>query len=107
MSDSIQSTPEQRSISLRVYGVSHTPQVETRLLLSDLLRHTLHLTGTHVGCEHGVCGACTVLFNNTPIRSCLMFAVQAHDRDILTVEGLARPDGTLHPLQQAFQNYHG
>lgn len=107
MSDTIQSPSEQRHISLRVNGISHTAQVETRLLLSDFLRHTLHLTGTHVGCEHGVCGACTVLFNDTPIRSCLMFAVQAHNADILTVEGLAHPDGTLHPLQQAFRGYHG
>lgn len=107
MSESIQSSTEQRRISLRVNGIAHSSQVETRLLLSDFLRHTLHLTGTHVGCEHGVCGACTILFNGTPIRSCLMFAVQAHDADILTVEGLAHPDGTLHPLQQAFRDYHG
>lgn len=106
MSD-IQQSSEQRHISLRVNGVSHTASVETRLLLSDFLRHTLHLTGTHVGCEHGVCGACTVLFNGTPIRSCLMFAVQAHNADLLTVEGLAQPDGTLNPLQQAFRDHHG
>ena len=107
MSDTIHSLSEQRHISLQVNGASHTALVETRLLLSDFLRHTLRLTGTHVGCEHGVCGACTVLFDGTPIRSCLMFAVQAHNADILTVEGLARPDGTLHPLQQAFREYHG
>ncbi len=106
MSDN-QLSSEQRHISLRVNGVSHSAQVQTRLLLSDFLRHTLRLTGTHVGCEHGVCGACTVLFNGAPIRSCLMFAVQAHNADILTVEGLALSDGTLHPLQQAFRDYHG
>jgi carbon-monoxide dehydrogenase small subunit len=98
---------EKRLIQVRVNGVQHRQQVETRWLLSDFLRHTLHLTGTHVGCEHGVCGACTVIFDGAPIRSCLMFAVQADGAEILTVEGLASPDGTLHPLQQALKDHHG
>jgi carbon-monoxide dehydrogenase small subunit len=98
---------EKRVIQIHVNGILHTAEIETRLLLSDFIRHTLHLTGTHVGCEHGVCGACTVIFNGLPIRSCLMFAVQANGAELLTVEGLATPDGTLHPLQQAFHHYHG
>ncbi len=98
---------EKRLIQLRVNGVAYQQQAETRWLLSDFLRHTLHLTGTHVGCEHGVCGACTIIFNGTPIRSCLMLAVQADGAEILTVEGLAQSDGTLHPLQQALKDNHG
>lgn len=98
---------EKRLIHVRVNGVLHAAQVEARWLLSDFLRHVLHLTGTHVGCEHGVCGACTIIFNGMPVRSCLMFAVQADGGEILTIEGLAHPDGTLHPLQQAFQDNHG
>jgi carbon-monoxide dehydrogenase small subunit len=98
---------EKRLIQVSVNGVQHRQEVATRWLLCDFLRHTLHLTGTHVGCEHGVCGACTVIFNGTPIRSCLMFAVQANGAEIFTVEGLASPDGTLHPLQQAFKENHG
>jgi aerobic carbon-monoxide dehydrogenase small subunit len=107
MSESSLPQQEKRLIHVCVNGVDHQAQAETRLLLSDFLRHTLHLTGTHVGCEHGVCGACTVILNGAPIRSCLMFAVQAHGGEILTVEGLAHSDGTLHPLQQAFHDYHG
>ncbi len=107
MSESSLSQAERRLVRIRVNGALHEAQVETRWLLSDFLRHVLHLTGTHVGCEHGVCGACTVIFNDVPIRSCLMFAVQADGGEILTVEGLAHPDGTLHPLQQAFHDYHG
>src|SRR2546421_6372727 len=98
---------EKRLIQLCVNGVQYKQEVETRWLLSDFLRHKVHLTGTHVGCEHGVCGACTVILNGAPIRSCLMFAVQANGGEILTVEGLARPDGPLHPLQQAFHDSHG
>jgi len=107
MSESGLPQQERRLVRLHVNGVLQEAQVETRCLLSDFLRHTLHLTGTHVGCEHGVCGACTVIFNGAPVRSCLMFAVQANGGEILTVEGLAGADGTLHPLQQAFHNYHG
>jgi len=81
--------------------------VEPRLLLSDFLRHDLGLYGTHVGCEHGVCGACTVLLDGEPVRSCLLFAVQADGREITTVEGLAPSADTLHPLQSAFREAHG
>jgi carbon-monoxide dehydrogenase small subunit len=90
-----------------VNGVSHHREVEPRLLLSDFLRGELGLTGTHVGCEHGVCGACTVLLDGEPVRSCLMFAVQAGDHDITTVEGLAPSEDALHPLQEAFRDAHG
>ncbi len=107
MSESSTPPQEKRLIHVRVNGIPHTAQVETRWLLSDFLRHKLRLTGTHVGCEHGVCGACTIIFNGAPIRSCLMLAVQADAGEILTIEGLAGPDGTLHPLQQAFHDYHG
>jgi aerobic carbon-monoxide dehydrogenase small subunit len=92
-------------IELRVNGVTRSARVEPRLLLSDLLRHELELTGTHVGCEHGVCGACTVLLDGEAVRSCLLFAVQAHGREVTTVEGLARGD-RLHPLQEAFRETH-
>ena len=78
-----------------------------RRLLSDALRHDLGLTGTHVGCEHGVCGACTILVDGSPMRSCLMFAVSAVDAEITTVEGLTNPDGSLGPVQQAFKECHG
>ncbi len=82
-------------------------QVEARMLLSDFLRHELGLTGTHVGCEHGVCGACTILFDGESARSCLMFAVQADGHQITTVEGLAHSEENLHPIQQAFWEAHG
>jgi carbon-monoxide dehydrogenase small subunit len=95
-----------RAISLTVNGRQYTAEVEPRLLLADLLRDELGLTGTHLGCEHGVCGACTVLLNGRPIRSCLMFAVQANDARLETVEGLAQGD-KLHPIQQAFWEEHG
>lgn len=93
-------------ISVIVNGVRHDVEVEARWLLSDVLRHKLALTGTHVGCEHGVCGCCTVLVDDRPARSCLMFAVQADGADIRTVEGLEDADGTLHPLQEAFRKHH-
>jgi carbon-monoxide dehydrogenase small subunit len=93
--------------SVIVNGERFEREVEPRLLLSDFLRHELGLTGTHVGCEHGVCGACTVLFDGQPLRSCLMLAVQADGHDILTVEGLAKSQADLHPLQQAFWEAHG
>ena len=95
------------AISLTVNGVQRDVEVETRRLLSDALRHDLGLTGTHVGCEHGVCGCCTVLVDERPVRSCLMFAVQAAGHDVRTVESLAAEDGTLSPLQQAFKEHHG
>jgi carbon-monoxide dehydrogenase small subunit len=97
---------EQRSITVRVNGTLYERMVEPRLLLSDFLRHELGLTGTHVGCEHGVCGACTVLFDGLPARSCLMFAVQADGHEVMTVEGMGEPED-LHPIQEAFKEAHG
>lgn len=94
-------------IQVTVNGKSYERSVEARLLLSDFLRHELGLTGTHVGCEHGVCGACTVLLDGDAVRSCLMFAVQAHGQELTTVEGLAAADGELHPIQAAFREAHG
>nr|XP_061811792.1 caffeine dehydrogenase subunit gamma-like [Nerophis lumbriciformis] len=94
-------------ISLQVNGRAYRRTVEPRLLLSDFLRQDLALTGTHVGCEHGVCGACTVLMDGQAVRACLLFAVQADGAVLRTVEGLAEADGTLHPLQAAFQEAHG
>ena len=96
-----------RSIALVVNGVRHEVEVETRLTLADCLRHRLGLTGTHLGCEHGVCGACTVLVDGQAVRSCLMLAVQAERAEVTTVEGIAGADGTLHPLQEAFRDRHG
>ena len=94
-------------VSLSVNGARYERAVEPRLLLSDFLRHDLGLTGTHVGCEHGVCGACTVLLDGQPVRSCLLFAVQADGRDITTVEGLTGAPGQLNALQAAFHESHG
>lgn len=95
------------SVRLSINGVAHHIDVPARRLLSDALRHDVGLTGTHVGCEHGVCGACTILVDGEPMRSCLMFAVSAADYEITTVEGLTRPDGSLGPVQQAFKECHG
>jgi aerobic carbon-monoxide dehydrogenase small subunit len=97
---------DQFNVSVTVNGQVYERAVEPRLLLSDFLRHELGLTGTHVGCEHGVCGACTVLFDGQPVRSCLTFAVQAHGHQITTVEGLGTPED-LHPIQEAFREAHG
>lgn len=94
-------------VNVTVNGVSHQRDVEARMLLSDFLRHELGLTGTHVGCEHGVCGACTILLDGESVRSCLMFAVQADGHNITTVEGLAKDKDNLHPLQQGFWEAHG
>ena len=94
------------SIALQVNGKEVRAEVEPRLLLTDFLRHDVGLIGTNVGCEHGVCGACTVLLDGEPIRACLMFAVQAAGHEIETVESLAAADGTLHPLQEAFKECH-
>jgi aerobic-type carbon monoxide dehydrogenase small subunit (CoxS/CutS family) len=95
-----------RQISLRVNGREHELAVESRRTLADMLRHDLGYTGTHLGCEHGICGACTVLVDGSPVRSCLMFGVQADGAEVSTVEGLA--DGErLSDLQQAFSDHHG
>ena len=94
------------SVHMTVNQVEYQRDVEPRMLLSDFLRHELGLTGTHVGCEHGVCGACTVLLEGEAVRSCLLFAVQANGLSITTVEGLAT-DGKLHPIQQSFWEAHG
>lgn len=92
---------------IRVNGEPRPAPEEGRRLLSDWLRHDAGLTGTHVGCEHGVCGCCTVLFDGRPARSCLMLAVQAEGHDVTTIEGLAQPGGPLHPVQEAFRECHG
>lgn len=96
---------ERRRITVKVNGVEYEREVDPKRLLVDFLRDDLELIGTHVGCEHGFCGACTVLLNGRSIRSCLMFAVQADGAEIMTVEGLAE-DGKLHPLQEAFREHH-
>ena len=95
-----------RSVEITVNGQTYNKQVEPRRLLSDFLREDLDLRGTHVGCEHGICGACTVLMNGNTVRSCLMFAVQANGAQRSTREGLAK-NGELHPLQQGFWENHG
>jgi carbon-monoxide dehydrogenase small subunit len=94
------------TITVTVNGTQYERAVEPRLLLSDFLRHDLGLTGTHVGCEHGVCGACTILLDDEPVRSCLVFAVQANNHRVTTVEALGTPDA-LHPIQEAFRERHG
>jgi len=94
-------------IAVSINGVEYGGEVEPRTLLSDFIRHHAGLTGTHVGCEHGVCGACTVQFDGEPVRSCLMLAVQANGSSIVTVEGLSGPDGALTTLQRAFIEHHG
>src|SRR5712691_49177 len=97
---------ELMDVRLNVNGRAYEGRCEARKLLVDFLREDLGLTGTHAGCEHGICGACTILFDGEAARSCIMFAVQADGADIVTVEGLAK-DGMLHPLQQAFHQQHG
>ncbi len=95
------------TVRVTINGRAHESEVEARLLLSDFLRHELDLTGTHVGCEHGVCGACTILLDGEPVRSCLVLAVQVDGHELTTVEGLAADSGELHPLQEAFRDNHG
>lgn len=95
-----------RRITLTVNGESHEGEVETRMHLADFLRQSAGLTGTHLGCEHGVCGACTVIVDGEAVRACLMLAVQANETTVTTIEGLAK-DGDLHPVQRAFQEQHG
>ena len=98
---------EKRSIAVTVNGKRYEETVPVRLTLADFLRHQIGLTGTHLGCEHGVCGACTILLDGRSARSCLMLAVQVDGHEILTVEGIAPDANTLHPLQQAFHENHG
>jgi aerobic-type carbon monoxide dehydrogenase small subunit (CoxS/CutS family) len=100
---------EKRRVAVEINGREYSAEVEPRLLLSDFIRHEAGLTGTHVGCEHGVCGACTVQLDGRPVRSCLMLAVQADGHSLRTVEGMTDglPEGELHPLQQAFHECHG
>ena len=95
------------ALTMTVNGSVHELAVDPRRTLADVLRDDLGLTGTHLGCEHGVCGACTILWNGATARSCIAYAVQADGAEITTVEGLARPDGSLHPLQAAFKGRHG
>jgi carbon-monoxide dehydrogenase small subunit len=99
--------PETRKITLTINGTRYADQeIEVRLTLADFLRHHLNLTGTHVGCEHGVCGACTILFDGRTARSCIMLAVQANGHEIATIENLAPSPDSLHPLQEAFRDNH-
>ena len=98
---------DKHSINVTINDEDYTSDVEARMLLSDFIRHELGLTGTHVGCEHGVCGACTVILNGRSVRSCLMFAVQAHEQQLNTVEGMSVSENDLHPLQEAFREAHG
>ncbi len=107
MSDMTQMDARARTIRLTVNGTAHEARVSPRVHLADFLRETLKLTGTHLGCEHGVCGACTVIADGAPVRSCLMLAVQADGMSVKTVEGLAGPGDKLHPIQEAFWNNHG
>jgi aerobic carbon-monoxide dehydrogenase small subunit len=97
---------ERREINLTINGTHYAVTVEARRTLVDVIRDDCGLTGTHIGCEHGVCGACTILLDGEPMRSCLMFAVQAHGRSLRTVEGLQRGE-RLHPMQEAFMRHHG
>jgi aerobic carbon-monoxide dehydrogenase small subunit len=94
------------ALDIKVNGQTVSGVAESRTLLSDFLRHAVGMTGVHVGCEHGVCGACTILLDGRPVRSCLMFAVQAKRHEITTIEGLAR-DSEMHPVQAAFRKHHG
>jgi len=98
---------EKRTVALTVNGKRYEKEVEVRVTLADFIRHYRGLTGTHLGCEHGVCGACTILLDGHSARSCLMLAVQADGHEIMTVEGIAPSDTELHPLQEAFRDNHG
>ena len=100
-------SPFTRTVELEVNGAPFARTINVRRNLADFLRHDLGLTGTHVGCEHGVCGACTVLVDGQSVRSCLMLAVQAHGKAVTTIEGLAPSAGVLHPLQAALHKHHG
>ena len=96
-----------RTVKVRVNGVAYEQTVEARKTLVDFLREDVGLTGTNVGCEHGVCGACTILMNGEAVRSCIMLAAQADGAELMTVEGLAKPGGELHPIQESFREKHG
>ena len=96
-----------RTIHLQVNGAGYEATIDVRKTLVDVLRDDFDLTGTHVGCEHGVCGACTILMDGEAVRSCIMLAVQAEGAELMTVEGLASPEGELHPIQQAYRDEHG
>jgi len=98
---------ETRKISVTINGKKYEEEVEVRFHLADFIRQQLGLTGTHLGCEHGVCGSCTILLNGQSARSCLMLAVQADGQEILTIEGIAPSEDELHPLQEAFRDNHG
>ena len=98
---------DKRTITVSVNGTKHSKEVPVRITLADFIRYELGLTGTHLGCEHGVCGACTILFDGLTARSCLMLAVQADGHEVLTVEGIAPSSDKLHPLQEAFRDNHG
>ena len=98
---------DKRTITVSVNGIKHSKEVPVRITLADFIRYELGLTGTHLGCEHGVCGACTILLDGRSARSCLMLAVQADGHEVLTVEGIAPGPDTLHPLQEAFRDNHG
>ncbi|HEU5272891.1 MAG TPA: (2Fe-2S)-binding protein [Xanthobacteraceae bacterium] len=100
-------TELRRTVTLTVNGKRYQKEADVRLTLADFIRHELGLTGTHLGCEHGVCGACTILLDGQSARSCLMLAVQADGHEILTVEGIAPNEQELHPLQEAFRDNHG
>ncbi|HEV2055083.1 MAG TPA: 2Fe-2S iron-sulfur cluster-binding protein, partial [Methylomirabilota bacterium] len=96
-----------RAVRVKVNGTDCDESVDVRSTLADFLREDLDLTGTHVGCEHGVCGSCTVLFDGLPVRACLMLAAQAEGHEVTTIEGVAPPDEPLHPIQEAFAAKHG
>ena len=98
---------DKRTITVSVNGIKHSKEVPVRITLADFIRYELGLTGTHLGCEHGVCGACTILLDGRSARSCLMLAVQADGHEVLTVEGIAPSSDKLHPLQEAFRDNHG
>lgn len=97
----------ERRVELRVNGRTEAIEVEDRMTLADAIREKLHLTGTHLACEHGVCGACTVLLDGEAVRSCLLFAAQAEGHDVTTIEGVSPADGSLNPIQEAFRDCHG
>jgi carbon-monoxide dehydrogenase small subunit len=99
--------PDEMRVTIEVNGGTRTASIEPRLMLSDFVRDVCALTGTHLGCEHGACGACTVLLDGAPVRSCLVLAVQADGRSVTTIEGVSPPDGSLNPVQEAFRAEHG